>query len=74
MTSTKDGERDGSAPRPAAANSSADTESGTEGLAPEKDIEKDLFALRVMHERGLIDEETYKKRLSALTSRGAQGD
>ena len=51
-----------------AAVAGTDAESGTDGLAPEEDAKKALFALRAMRERGLIDEETYSARVQALTS------
>lgn len=53
-------------PQPAAASAGADAESGAEGVSPEVDAEKARFALRIMRERGLIDEETYLARLRSL--------
>lgn len=49
-----------------AASAGTDAESGAEGLAPDADVEKSLFALRVMRERGLIDEETYQARARSI--------
>lgn len=43
-----------------------DNESGDEGLSGQADKEKSAFALKVMWERGLIDEGTYRKRLKDL--------
>ncbi len=55
--------------RPGAASGVADEESGSEGLSTNADAERDLFALRVMHERGLIDEETYHQRYRAIAGK-----
>lgn len=41
-----------------AASAEADSESGNEGV----DRAKDLYALEVMRERGLIGEEEYRRR------------
>lgn len=55
--------------RTGAASSKADEESGSEGLSASADVEKDLFALRVMRDRGLMDEETYRRRIQAITGK-----
>jgi hypothetical protein len=52
----------GRPPRPAAAQAATDAESGIEP----SDGEAELRALEVMHQRGLIDEETYRERRRAL--------
>lgn len=49
--------------RPAVAGADADAESGTEGI---EDTDKALYALRVMHERGLIPADEYERRRTAL--------
>ncbi|MBV6633024.1 MAG: hypothetical protein KI792_08335 [Alphaproteobacteria bacterium] len=48
--------------RPAAASGFADTESGNEGDSTDKEI----YALKAMHERGLIPEDEFKTRLAEL--------
>ena len=45
-----------------AASAEADSESGNEGAGRDKD----LYALEVMRERGLISEEEYARRKAAL--------
>ena len=49
-------------PRPAAAAESTDAESGTEGDS----VRRSLYALKVMLDRGLIDEAEYERRRAAL--------
>lgn len=49
-----------------AASAEADSESGDEGAGRDKD----LYALNVMRERGLISEEEYERRKSALRGDG----
>jgi len=60
--------------RPGAANSAADAESGSEGLADAAAAEKDLFALNVMRDRGLMDEETYRRRYLAIMGKLPDSD
>lgn len=48
---------------PSTSNAQTDTEAGDEG----QDIEKAKRALKIMFDRGLMDEETYQRRLSSLT-------
>lgn len=49
-----------------AASAETDSESGNEGAGRDKD----LYALEVMRDRGLISEETYERRKAALLERG----
>ena len=49
-----------------AASAEADSESGDEGAARDKD----LYALEVMRERGLISEEDYRRRKARLEEDG----
>jgi len=47
-----------------ASSAQTDTEAGDEG----QDIEKAKRALKIMFDRGLMDEETYQQRLYSLTN------
>lgn len=49
-----------------AASAEADSESGNEGAGREKD----LYALKVMRERGLISEEDYRRRRAKIEAGG----
>lgn len=46
-----------------------DGESGDEGLSPEADAKRSLFALRAMLDRGVIDEKTFEDRAKAFTGK-----
>ncbi|MEM6902730.1 MAG: hypothetical protein AAF556_05790 [Pseudomonadota bacterium] len=48
--------------RPAAASGFADTESGNEGDS----VAKEIYALKAMHERGLIPDDEFQARLAEL--------
>lgn len=50
-----------------AASAEADSESGNEGAGSS---DKDLYALDVMRERGLISEQDYRRRRAALEEQG----
>ncbi len=50
--------------KPSASTAQTDTEAGDEG----QDIEKAKRALKIMFDRGLMDEETYQQRLYSLTN------
>lgn len=50
---------------PAASSAIADTESGSEG-APAESVERSLFALKALYDRGLIPEDDYRRRKAAL--------
>lgn len=50
-----------------AASAEADSESGDEGAAGR---DKDLYALNVMRERGLISEEEYERRKAQINAGG----
>ena len=52
-----------SSPRTGAATAAADAESGTEPA----DVERDLYALKVLRDRGLIPPEEYEARRRELT-------
>ena len=52
--------------RPAIAGADVDTESGTEGAVG---TDKDIFALKVMRDRGLISQAEYERRLTALENK-----
>jgi len=55
--------------RPAIAGAAVDAESGIEGV---EDVDKALYALRVMRDRGLLPAEEYDRRRAALEKkRGA---
>jgi uncharacterized membrane protein len=56
-------------PDPSASSSTTDHESGQEGLTREQNNKRAREALKIMKERGLIDEDTYNKRLQDLESR-----
>ena len=49
--------------QPAVAGAVVDAESGTEGSG---EIDKAIFALKVMRERGLISQADYARRMAAL--------
>jgi hypothetical protein len=49
--------------RPSIAGAALDAESGTEG---DDSADKDLFALKVMRDRGLISAEEFERRRSLL--------
>ncbi len=49
-----------------AASAEADSESGDEGAGRDKD----LYALEVMRQRGLISEEEYQRRKASLEESG----
>lgn len=46
--------------------STTDAETGLEGLSDEKDREQSRRALEEMYKRGLIPDEIYRKKLTAL--------
>ena len=50
-----------------AASAETDSESGDEGVAGR---DKELYALNVMRERGLISEEEYQRRKDQIEGRG----
>ncbi len=53
--------------RPGAAMAMTDAESGEEGAGPERD----LYALKVMRDRGLISQDDYDRRRAEIL--GANG-
>jgi hypothetical protein len=53
-------------PSPGAAIASTDDESGSEGLDRDDDAARSIAALKAMHERGLIPEAEYQRRLAKL--------
>ncbi|HYE50878.1 MAG TPA: SHOCT domain-containing protein [Azospirillaceae bacterium] len=57
-------------PRPAAAAATADSESGSEGLAGDADRRRSLAALKAMLDRGLMTPEEYERRRRAVESGG----
>lgn len=54
------------APRTGAAVAATDAESGTEGADRAEDLRKSLYALKVMHERGLLPTEQYEAEVARL--------
>ncbi len=51
--------------RPGAATGTVDEESGNEG-APAEELARQLYALQVMRDRGLLPEADYQRRRAAL--------
>lgn len=59
------------ASRTGAAIAATDAESGSEGLTAADDRAKSLYALKVMHERGLLPKAEYEARVAALNTRNS---
>lgn len=57
-------------PRTGAAIAATDAESGSEGLDRDEDLRKSLYALKVMHERGLMPQAEYEAAVARLTGSG----
>lgn len=58
------------APRTGAAIAITDAESGSEGADKAEDLRKSLYALKVMHDRGLLPSEQYEAEVARLTGAG----
>lgn len=60
--------------RPGASNARADEESGTESRVLSKaEKQRQLRALAVMHERGLIPDDVYAARAAAIEAAPEEG-
>lgn len=57
-------------PHTGAAIAITDAESGTEGADKAEDLRKSLYALKVMHDRGLLPTEQYRAEVARLTDTG----
>jgi hypothetical protein len=57
-------------PSTGAAVAITDAESGTEGADKAEDLRKSLYALKVMHDRGLLPKEQYEAEVVRLTCKG----
>ena len=47
-------------------NAQTDTEAGNEKLSPDEEREKDIFALKALHESGVISDDEFNQRMKEL--------